>query len=269
MPKIATARTTVAAAASTSPTLDVSKVKRDKFDYQAVRRAELQYGVKLRKLARHVGEVINGFPPGDPASVPLIRKLLTAYSQALTPWAEATAAGMLADVTHRDRKLWNEVTSGMSQALRLELANAPTGATLRRLQAQQVVLIKSIPTEAAERVHKLTYEALANSSRASEIAKEIRRSGKVTETRATLIARTEVGRASTNLGQARALHVGSEGYIWRTAEDSDVRKSHKRMEGKFVRWDAPPTLDNMVGHAGCLPNCRCYTEIVLPDGYRI
>lgn len=266
----AMARTTVAAAASTSPlTIDVSKAKRDKFDYQAVRRAELQYGVKLRKIARHVGEVINGFPAGDPASLPPIRKLLTEYSRLLTPWAEVQAAGMLADVAHRDRKLWNSVTANMSQALRQELVNAPTGATLRQLQAEQVRLIKSIPLEAAERVHKLTYEALADSTRASEIAKEIRRSGTVTESRATLIARTEVGRASTNLGQARALHVGSEGYIWRTAMDSDVRPSHKRMEGKFVRWDAPPTLDKLTGHAGCVPNCRCYTEIVLPDGYKI
>lgn len=243
------------------------KAKRDKFDYEKVRRAELQYGIKLRKLARHIGEVINAFPAGDPAAVPKIRKLLNEYAVALTPWAEATAAGMLADVAHRDRKLWEAQTVGMSNSLRQELLNAPTGATLRQLQAEQVRLIQSLPIEAAERVHKLTYEGLAQATRADEIAREIRRSGKVTESRATLIARTEVGRASTNLGQARALYVGSDGYIWRTAMDSDVRPSHRRMEGKFVKWSKPPTLDNLTGHAGCVPNCRCYTEIVLPDGY--
>lgn len=247
---------------------DAFSAKRDKAAYEKVRRAELQYGAKLRKLARHVGDIINGFPPGDPKALPAIQKLLREYAEALTPWAQATAAGMLADVAARDRKLWAEVTKGMSQSLRLELANAPTGATLRRLQAEQVVLIKSIPLEAAQRVHKLTMEGLVTSSRAAEIANEIRRSGKVTESRATLIARTEVGRASTNLGQARAEYVGSEGYIWRTSMDADVRPSHRKMEGKFVRWSNPPTLDNLTGHAGCVPNCRCYTEIVLPDGYK-
>jgi uncharacterized protein with gpF-like domain len=39
------------------------------------------------------------------------------------------------------------------------------------------------------------------------------------------------------------------------------------MEGKFVRWDEPPTLDNLTGHAGALPNCRCRPEPVIPDEF--
>ncbi|EOT9334790.1 phage minor head protein [Escherichia coli] len=76
---------------------------------------------------------------------------------------------------------------------------------------------------------------------------------------------TELGRATGALDQARALSIGSNGYIWRTAEDGDVRHSHREMEGKFVEWGRPPTLDGMTGHAGELPNCRCYKEIVLPN----
>jgi uncharacterized protein with gpF-like domain len=37
------------------------------------------------------------------------------------------------------------------------------------------------------------------------------------------------------------------------------------MEGKFVTWDDPPTLDGMKGHAGQFPNCRCYPEPVIPE----
>jgi uncharacterized protein with gpF-like domain len=36
------------------------------------------------------------------------------------------------------------------------------------------------------------------------------------------------------------------------------------MEGVFVEWDKPPILDNMRGHAGEFPNCRCYPEPVIP-----
>jgi len=90
-------------------------------------------------------------------------------------------------------------------------------------------------------------------------------SGDVARSRALLIARTEVTRTATTLTQARAEHIGSEGYIWRTAGDGDVRPSHRAMNGKFVRWDSPPTLDNLTGHAGCVPNCRCYAEPVIPD----
>ncbi len=49
------------------------------------------------------------------------------------------------------------------------------------------------------RVVKVTFEA-----RASEIAKEIMRSGDVAKSRATLIARTEVARTARVLTQARA-----------------------------------------------------------------
>jgi uncharacterized protein with gpF-like domain len=48
--------------------------------------------------------------------------------------------------------------------------------------------------------------------------------------------------------------------LWRTARDGDVRASHKAMEGKQVDWNRPPTLDGMTGHAGSLPNCRCFCQ---------
>ncbi|HHZ9834772.1 TPA: phage minor head protein, partial [Klebsiella pneumoniae] len=41
--------------------------------------------------------------------------------------------------------------------------------------------------------------------------------------------------------------------------------SHRKMKDKFVRWDNPPTLDGMTGHAGCLPNCKCWAEVHIPD----
>ena len=107
-------------------------------------------------------------------------------------------------------------------------------------------------------------EAVVSGGRAEPFAKEIAASGDVSRSRANLIARTELGRATGALDQARALSIGSNGYIWRTAEDGDVRHSHREMEGKFVEWGKPPTLDGMTGHAGELPNCRCYKEIVFP-----
>jgi uncharacterized protein with gpF-like domain len=73
-----------------------------------------------------------------------------------------------------------------------------------------------------------------------------------------MIARTEIGRATGALTQARALSVGSEGYWWRI--EGRNAGSHRKMKDKFVRWDNPPTLDGMTGHAGCLPNCKCWLK---------
>lgn len=212
-----------------------------------------------------MGALVNGFPPGEAAYVPTIETLLRRYAEALAPWAEATAARMLADVNRRDEAAWMEQAKEMSRALREEIRTAPTGATMRALMAEQVGLIQSIPLEAAQRVHELTIAGIENSQRASEISKAIQASGDVAKSRADLIARTEVARTASTLTQARALHVGSTGYIWRTSGDSDVRESHRKMNGQFVAWDDPPTLDKMTGHAGAFPNCRCYPEPVLPE----
>src|SRR6185437_3394485 len=141
--------------------------------------------------------------------------------------------------------------------LREELQKAPIGQIMRRWMNEQVTLIKSLPLEAGKRVHNLATEALIDSTRASEIAKEIARSGEVSESRAMTIARTEVGRANVMLTKARAEYIGSEGYVWRTAHDGQVRPSHRKMDGKVVQWGNPPTLDGLTGHAGALPNCRC------------
>ncbi|WP_419687390.1 phage minor head protein [Burkholderia theae] len=213
--------------------------------------------------------MVDGFPPGDPAYAPTIEQLLRRYAEALTPWAEATAARMLDDLNRRDEQAWMQHAADMSRALRDELRRAPTGETMRELMAEQVGLIRSIPLEAAERVHRLTIEALEDSTRAAAISKEIQRSGEVAKSRADLIARTEVSRAATSLTEARALAVGSTHYIWRTSGDSDVRAGHRAMEGKVCAWDDPPEVDEngrvMRFHPGQIWNCRCWAEPIISE----
>src|SRR6185437_1440759 len=161
-------------------------------------------------------------------------------------------------------RAWKTATEELGRGIREEIKSVPIGLRFRELMQQQVTLITSMPAVAAERVHGLVIKNAEQSGRASEIAREIARSGAVAAARATLIARTEVSRTASVLTQARAEFVGSDGYVWRTAHDQDVRPSHRKMEGKFVRWDSPPTLDGLTGHAGALPNCRCYAEPIIP-----
>jgi SPP1 gp7 family putative phage head morphogenesis protein len=211
-----------------------------------------------------VGQLINGFEPGDIASFPTLNTLLEKYAEALAPWAARTAKLMLGEVSIADDKSWRELANSLSIGLRQEILNAPTGRVLRDLLSNQVDLIQSIPRKAAERVHELTLQGLEDSTRATEIAARIRESGPVAESRAMLIARTEVARTASTLTQARAESVGSVAYVWETSKDGAVRPSHRKMQGSVVRWDAPPTLDDLTGHAGQLPNCRCWPRPVLP-----
>lgn len=232
--------------------------------WQRARQTELRFARELRKVAREIGRIVAGFDLNSPAAVARVRQALDRYAEVIGPWAEHVVARIQADLDRSDARAWRRNAKAMSAALRAELERADVRGAMNRLAADQVRLIKSLPTEAAERVHRLTQQTLTNGGRAKAVASEIARTGDVTASRATMIARTEISRTATTLTETRATFVGSEGYIWRTSKDGDVRDSHKKMEGRFVRWDEPPELDGMVGHAGCFPHCRCYPEPVIP-----
>lgn len=231
------------------------------------RKAETQYARQLRKVARHIGDLVMGlFDADNPASVSVIDGALRRYSGAIGPWAQSVGGRMVAEVAARDRKAWAQVSREMGTALHREIDNAPTGAVLKQRLAEQVRLITSLPSEAADRVHQITLEGVTTGTRAGEIAAEIMRTGEVTKSRAELIARTEVSRTATELTRARAEHVGSTQFIWRTAGDSDVRPSHRALNGKAFSWSDPPECDPGY-HAlpGAIWNCRCYAEPIIPD----
>lgn len=234
--------------------------------FNKVRRGESAYAVNLRKIAKHVEDIIKAFDPEDISQVLQLEQSLRRYSDLLTPWARMTAKRMLVDVSRRDEKVWAEYTQFLGINLRHEIATAPTGEVMRDLMNEQVSLITSLPLDAAQRVHELAIGSLYEGARAEEIAAEILRTGDVTKSRANLIARTEVGRAATTLTQARAEYVGSVGYIWTSAHDSDVRPLHKRLDGTFHAWNDPPVSGEKGerAHAGCIYNCRCFAYPVLP-----
>lgn len=239
--------------------------------WQVARASESAYNTRLRGIVKVIDSIIKGYLHATDIITQLdsmhIGAALDKYANLIQPWARSVARYMLADVARRNEKQWFENSKEMSRALRAELQQAPTGMLMSALQDQQVELITSLPKGAAQRVHALTEQALLDSRRASDITKDILNTGHVTEARARLIARTEVSRAQCNLTQARAMYAGSQGYIWRTSKDGDVRDTHRPMEGVYVPWDNPPKTDKSVDpyHAGCGPNCRCWAEPVLPD----
>jgi len=235
--------------------------------FQKSAKHEKEYARKLRHVAREVGRIVNGFPAGDLSAASMLNVALSRYAEMLRPWAQSVVGRLLVDLDRQDEQAWISRTKQMGRAIRYELETAPTGQALRGYLDENVRLITSLPLEAGQRVHELTMEALSNSTRASEIAKEIQRTGDVTESRATLIARTEVSRTQTGLTRVRAEHIGSEGYIWRAVMDGDTRQRHKDLDGKYFGWRDPPIAgENGERYApGCGPNCRCYPEVVIPQ----
>jgi SPP1 gp7 family putative phage head morphogenesis protein len=225
-------------------------------------------------VAGQIGQLIEVFDPLQrPEELPALQAMLDRYAQTITPWAQAVVQRMQAEVDTRDARMWAEHAQAMGLALRQELHSAPTGEAMRALLRQQVERITSLPREAGQRVHALTLQGLENSVRSKEIAAQIRQSGQVSASRATLIARTEVARTATVLTQTRAQHIGSTHYIWRTSGDGDVRPGHRAMSGNVCEWAHPPAVNEGTGkharimhhHPGQVWNCCCYPEPILPE----
>lgn len=252
-----------------SPRRDTAAMRRKA---AIARRAEMQFAVALRKVAKKIDVLTRKtFKAKKPlGSSQQLKALLTSYGQTLRPWALATAKRMVVDVERRDEKFWKDQSALISKGLKSELRTGTVAVAVRERTAEAAGLITSLPLEAALRVEKLSIKYMTQGIRANQLVKDIMRTGEVTKSRANTIARTETSRTAGILQQVRAESVGSDGYIWRTAGDIDVRDIHARLEGKFFRWSNPPIAgtNGERAHPGGIYNCRCWAEIVLPGERR-
>ena len=227
---------------------------------------ELDYLRNLKQIVRQINSLVKTFAPDGTLEHPEeLNIALRKYSEMIRPWAIAVAGKMLARVAQRGESAWFQMGRDMGRDLRKELQDAPTGERVRELLDIQVELITSIPLDAAQRIHKLTLEGMAKGQSTSSIAKEIMRQNEVSASKAMCIARTEVARTASVLIQARAEHVGSTHYIWKTSRDADVRDSHRKLQGTVIAFDDPPTTDGLTYHAGQGPNCRCWISPILNE----
>lgn len=204
---------------------------------------------------------------GDPLeAAALVTARLVEYSQTLDEWSKKVSKTMIDRAGAADMAVWKKVGKNLSHQTR-ELLKGAIGTQYATLQAEQVTLIKSIPLEAAKKVHEWTQDGLAKGQRFQAISDRIKTElGAATKARAVCIARTETARARTNFTRARCEAVGSRYYRWHTVGDADVRPMHAALDGTIQRWDDPPACDIGKGgvkiHAspGCVFNCRCFAE---------
>jgi SPP1 gp7 family putative phage head morphogenesis protein len=132
---------------------------------------------------------------------------------------------------------------------------------LEAFASENVALIKSLPNELFDRLEKATTRAVREGKRWEVLARELQRELGISESRARLIARDQVGKLTSNLDRVRQQEIGVEAYIWRSMNDSRVRPDHSRREGKRFLWSDPPAD----GHPGQAVMCRCYSEPDLSD----
>ena len=102
---------------------------------------------------------------------------------------------------------------------------------------------------------------------AEEVRKALQERVDVSETRATLIARTETTSLNATIVAERATAAGCEKFRWSTVSDERVRPLHAALDGLVFRFDDPPVAEeNGERHLpGMFPNCRCVAAPVIPE----
>jgi SPP1 gp7 family putative phage head morphogenesis protein len=202
------------------------------------------------------------------------RELAYAEDEAIREAAQSIARRMLFRVAKTNANSWRAAareslhSRRIYEALRTEM-NGPIGVRVHELIAENAKLIRGLPDDLAQRATAFVGREQRRGLRAAEIAKALaEKLPQAAQSRAKLIARTEVGKAETALTEARAERLGLAWYEWATSEDQRVRPSHRKMDKVLVAWSDPPSPEQLagekpVGHyapAGVW-NCRC---IALP-----
>lgn len=140
---------------------------------------------------------------------------------------------------------------------------APAGvqAAIAQFEAQNVALIKSIAPESLGRMHSKIVEAVREGRTLRDATAMVRDEFGVSDRRAKLIARDQIGKLNGDITRLRQENIGVDSYTWRGLLDARERPEHVAREGKVFAWNKPPED----GHPGQPIRCRCTAEPILPS----
>lgn len=128
---------------------------------------------------------------------------------------------------------------------------------LSQFAVGNVSLIKTAVAGHFQQVETMSMQALRTGTRAEDLSDDIEARYGVSESRAKLIARDQIGKLNGELNQVRQEELGVSRFIWRTMHDNRVRLEHEQLDGKSFSWDEPPEEEGIPGEA---INCRCFAE---------
>lgn len=134
--------------------------------------------------------------------------------------------------------------------------------------ARNVALVKTLPQQFFADLEARLIDGLHSGERWENLAELIETRMGVTESRANLIARDQVGKLYGQINRRRQEDLGFKGYTWRTVRDNRVRELHEERDGEPFDWDDPPDETTDDGHPGTPINCRCYAEPPVADLFK-
>lgn len=128
---------------------------------------------------------------------------------------------------------------------------------IKKFSSEQIADLRAIVKANAETGYRFDF-----------LVERIQNRYDVTQSKAEFLARNETAIYVSKVRQARFGDVGITKYVWRTAGDSEVRKDHKKLNGRTFEYSKPPIVDEATGrraNAGEDYNCRCVADPVMPE----
>lgn len=156
----------------------------------------------------------------------------------------------------------DEINKQFKAGLGFDLLHAEPyiAAQVDLFAADNVRLVKKLSTEAAEELRGIIVRAVRTGADLQSVQQQIEARIEVTQSRAALLARDQVGSLNAELTQLRHTNAGVTAYTWSTAGDERVRPGHRALDGTTQKYSEPPIVDPRTGkraHPGEDINCRC------------
>lgn len=241
----------------------------------------INYNVELQRIVKSVSRDVNA------VVMPVVRNLAPEYQRdaaiTLDSWVDVLTAALLTVRQRYESPQFLALVADIARRFVTTANNSNRRRTERDLginiysdsqtlqdylavsTADNVALIKSIPSQYLTQVESIVMANVRAGGRPSNIAKALQQQLGVTERRAKMIARDQVNKINSNLASMRIKDVGYKYFKWETSNDERVRDRHEDVServtayGKGVyRFDNPPIVDqNLPQLPGEPIQCRC------------
>lgn len=244
-------------------------------DWKRIKTVEKEYLNTLLKLVKIFKKIANSSGSDQQKYIDSMNNFQN--SMQYEKFINSAVKRMVLPLDVGNQRTWREAAKKATKGkflyrLLMDELKQGTGQIIQKQVMENVLLIKTLPNDVAQKVVSDISENALKGARAESTEKIIRdKTDQRARASARLIARTETAKTMSALTKARCEQLGLRWYIWRTALDGTrVRLSHRIMEGVLVNWNNPPAPEELVGeksaghyHAGNIWNCRCYSEPVL------
>lgn len=141
-----------------------------------------------------------------------------------------------------------------------ELTDIGMGALFDQFVRQNVDLIRDVLTSQVDDLAQVISQAHAEGLRQETLADLLQERFDFSRKRALFIARDQILTLNAQITEQRHRNLGIQEYIWDSSQDVRVRKDHKHLHGRRIRYSDPPIENRATGnraHAGIPIACRC------------